>query len=643
MQRKLRDNATGIAGLFVLFTLLVLFVWAPMSFATEDPGAANSSLLFERDTPALFNPDYYRQLNQELIDELRDNFNRAIIIPEGHLQEHGWLIVLQLVIAVCCGWLLRRRALDPEPASPEWLFLLRHPWAGGLFIALCLGGLLYIEPPPLWLWGLIALGTLTATILICAMLDRPRLRRVIIILATLFIVSESLQTIGLPEPLYRLFLVLVCLTATPLCLAAAKRQILRNEGRIDLLAIAFYLGTLAGIVGLVAEFVGFARLTDSLVDAALGTVFLALFAHMALHLAEGGVTTIMRLDWVRERRLVQQLGVQAEKRLKTLVRLVIFSYTFLFLLVIWNVYGSVAEAWKQLMSIEYVIGELHLSVEMVVMAGVILYLTIIFSWFLQATLDTQVLTPRQMDHGVKDSIKRLLHYALILIGFSVAVSMAGIGLEKFAILAGALGVGIGFGLQNIVNNFVSGLILLFERPVKVGDTINIDDQWGTITKIGLRSTVFETLDRAEIIVPNSDLISQKVTNWTLTTNTSRIVLAIGVAYGSPLDKVLEILIKVAKEHPDVMADPPASAIFTGFGESSLDFELRAWITDISKRPRVKSELGLAIDRHFREADITIPFPQRDLHLCSIETSLQGLVYNPSQDAVVEPHRTDTTR
>jgi small-conductance mechanosensitive channel len=205
-------------------------------------------------------------------------------------------------------------------------------------------------------------------------------------------------------------------------------------------------------------------------------------------------------------------------------------------------------------------------------------------------------------------------------------------LKEFTLIAGALGVGIGFGLQNIVNNFVSGLILLFERPIKVGDTINIDDQWGTINKIGLRSTVVETLDRAEIIVPNSDLVSQKVTNWTLSNSISRIIFPVGVAYGSDLTRVLSILDTVGKEHPDVLSDPPPNAIFTGFGNSSIDFELRVWVGDINKRLPVKSDLGQTIDRFFREAGISIPFPQRDLHLRSIESNLKGLFDRPSERA-----------
>ena len=301
----------------------------------------------------------------------------------------------------------------------------------------------------------------------------------------------------------------------------------------------------------------------------------------------------------------------------------------LYILVVWGVYSDMDVAVTTLLSYEYTIGEFSISVYMVAIVVLVLYLTSLLSWVLQAFADAHYLTPRRIDFGVKAALKRLLHYIIFTIGFFVAVSMAGLDLQKFTIIAGALGVGIGFGLQNIVNNFVSGLILLFERPVKVGDTINIDDQWGTITRIGMRSTVFETLDRSEIIVPNSDLISQKVTNWTFTSNISRIVLTVGVAYGSSLDKVLEILMRVAKEHPEVLNEPETSAIFTGFGESSIDFELRVWISDIGKRLKVKSELGQAVDRYFREEGITIPFPQRDLHLRSIESNLQEILKKPA--------------
>jgi potassium efflux system protein len=370
---------------------------------------------------------------------------------------------------------------------------------------------------------------------------------------------------------------------------------------------------------------GFATLSIRLIDAVLGTIIILLIVRMAIHLVDGGITEFLRLNRIRDRKLVRRLGISAGDRLKTLARVIILINAGLFLPIIWDVFNSVDEETSLLFSIEYTIGDFSISVYSVTTIILVLYLTGLLSWLLQAMADAYIMTPRRMDFGVKTAMKRLLHYGLFTIGFLVAVSMAGLDLKSFAIIAGALGVGIGFGLQNIVNNFVSGLVLLFERPVKVGDTINIDQQWGTINKIGLRSTVVETLDRSEIIVPNSDLISQKVTNWTLSSNISRVILTVGVAYGSNLTRVLSILDTVGKEHPEVLTDPAPNAIFTGFGDSSIDFELRVWISDISKRLKVRSELGQAVDAHFREAGISIPFPQRDLHLRSIETNLQSLL------------------
>jgi small-conductance mechanosensitive channel len=239
----------------------------------------------------------------------------------------------------------------------------------------------------------------------------------------------------------------------------------------------------------------------------------------------------------------------------------------------------------------------------------------------RALLETSFFPRKHVGRGLRDSIKKLLHYTLVLIGFFFALNLVGLELKHFVVLAGAFGIGIGFGLQNIFNNFVSGIILLFERPIKTGDVVVLDNEWGKIKKIGLRSTVVETWDRAEIIVPNSQFISEKVTNWTLTTGVARVVFPVGVAYGSDVPLVLNILEEAARQHPDVLDDPPPSPIFVGFGESSLDFELRAWMTDVNKRLRIKSDLGQYIDSRFREKGVQIPFPQLDLHLRSVDEKI----------------------
>jgi small-conductance mechanosensitive channel len=185
----------------------------------------------------------------------------------------------------------------------------------------------------------------------------------------------------------------------------------------------------------------------------------------------------------------------------------------------------------------------------------------------------------------------------------------------------AFGVGIGFGLQGIVNNFISGLILLFERPIRVGDIVELGGKWAEIKRIGLRSTVVQTFDYADLIVPNSDLISNQVTNWTLTNRLVRLSIPVGVAYGSDVPRVMETLMACAQENSKVAGMPAPRVLFLSFGESSLDFELRVWILDADHILGAKSELHQAIDRSFREENIEIAFPQQDLHLRSMDDSV----------------------
>ena len=593
--------------------------------------------LFEPNAAPLLSGEFFRQFDSSLWTGLGDDLKHALDTPADFAPRQGWIALLQLVFALVVAWQIHRRACQPEPVSAPWRFLFRHPLAGGVFVALIGGALLYISPPPLWQWSQRVLGIISATVLISAMLERPRLRRVIITLAVLFIISSTFRLVGLVQPLYRLYLAGVCVIAIPLCLAAARRQRLLNQGRIDLLVVVFYLGALAGTIGIFAQLVGYSSLTSFLVEAFLGSTFVFLFTRMALHLGAGGITALLSVEAIGNRRIVRRLGPETGARLNLLLHVIIIAYACLYLLVQWRVYLTPGDAWVGIRTLTFKLGELQVSMDIVLMTCLVLYLTFIISWLLQALLDAEYMTPRGMEHGVKFAIKTLVHYTLILLGFLVAISVAGIDMSKFAILAGALGVGIGFGLQNIVNNFISGLILLFERPIKIGDTVSIDNEWGTISSIGLRATVIETFDRSEVIVPNSELIAQKVTNWTLTSHVTRVVLPVGVAYGTPLEDVVAVLLKITREHAEVLGNPAPSAIFTGFGDSAINFELRAWIARVDDRLRIRSELGLALDRSFRAAGIVIPFPQRDLHLRSVAPNLQGSL-NPGDQATAKTNK-----
>ena len=181
-----------------------------------------------------------------------------------------------------------------------------------------------------------------------------------------------------------------------------------------------------------------------------------------------------------------------------------------------------------------------------------------------------------LGRGLRQVFSTLLHYALLLVGFLVALAALGVDLTKITILASALGVGIGFGLQNVVNNFVSGFVLLFERRIDVGDAVQIGDVSGRMQQMGIRACTVRTWEGAEVIVPNATLISDKVTNWTLSDRRRRIDLAVGVAYGTAPGRMIELLLTVARAHPQVLSEPAPSALFRGFGESALKFEVQCW-------------------------------------------------------------------
>ena len=234
-------------------------------------------------------------------------------------------------------------------------------------------------------------------------------------------------------------------------------------------------------------------------------------------------------------------------------------------------------------------------------------------------LREELLKRLHLKRGLPELISTTLHYLLLVLVVLFAVNAGGIALNKFTVLTGALGVGVGFGLQNIINNFVSGLILQFERPIRVGDVVEIQaGVSGPVTRIGIRSSTIQTWQGAEVIIPNASFISGNVTNWTLSEARRRLELPVGVAYGSNAKLVKELLERPAVQHPDVLTSPGPEAFFMGFGDSALNFELRFWVMQESNTVKVMSEVALEVMRLLAEAGIEIPFPQRDLRLRSVD-------------------------
>ena len=238
------------------------------------------------------------------------------------------------------------------------------------------------------------------------------------------------------------------------------------------------------------------------------------------------------------------------------------------------------------------------------------------SRLLQRVLRAQLFSRMRIDEGMQYTLTRIIHYLVMIIGAVVAFQFIGIDLTGLAVIVGFLSVGIGFGLQNITSNFVAGLILLLERPIKVGDRIMVGNQEGDVVEINMRSTTIRTLNNIAVIVPNSEFVSSKLENWSYGDETVRVDVNVGVSYESDLETVIRSLREVAAEHPEVLEKPAPDVLHTGFGDSAWNMRLRIWLEDSQRHLEVHSEINCAIVRKFQQNGIEIPFPQRDLHVRS---------------------------
>lgn len=257
---------------------------------------------------------------------------------------------------------------------------------------------------------------------------------------------------------------------------------------------------------------------------------------------------------------------------------------------------------------------------------------IIFTKMVTNLLKSRILQMTGVNRGAQEAVAVILRYAMLFIGSLVVLQIWGLDISSLAILVSALGVGIGFGLQDIAKNFGSGLVLVFERPIQVGDFIEVGEFQGTVERIGARSTLIRTLDQISIIVPNSRFLEQELINWSHDNPVSRIHLPVGVAYGSDIEAARSALLESARNHPKILSTPQPQVFFKGFGDSSLDFELLVWTAEPSKQIVIKSDLYFRMEALLRQNQVEIPFPQRDLHLQVDHLPLQ---LSPQMEQVVQ--------
>ncbi len=383
---------------------------------------------------------------------------------------------------------------------------------------------------------------------------------------------------------------------------------------------------------LIAEWLGYVNLSLAVRHGTLITFTLLVTSFAASNVFHSMFNTMDEGSRRWAKRIHKTLGVETGKNIPGLIwvrlttTIMIWSI-FIFLVInTWDISGGILAQAKGYVINGFQIGDFR------IVPGKIVWALLIFAGFLtlagwvKSQLENNWLKMTNMESGARDALVTIVGYIMFMFAALAGLAAAGFDFGNIAIIAGALSVGIGFGLQNIVNNFVSGLILLFERPIRKGDWVVVGGTEGFVQNIQIRSTLIRTFDQSDVIVPNSELISNQVTNWMLSSKKGRAIIPVGVAYGSNIEQVRDILLDIAKNNENVIQTGhriEPRVLFREFGDSSLNFELRVFLKEIEGRLGIISDLNFAIDKAFREANIEIPFPQRDVHVRTLPDKDDG--------------------
>jgi len=382
-----------------------------------------------------------------------------------------------------------------------------------------------------------------------------------------------------------------------------------------------YVFLVLSLVSFFANIFGFSNLAFLFSEVVTYGILIGIMLSLAVGIVMGLLIILFQSKLLKELNLVKNHQQLIEKRISLFVQLYAL---FLWLRSIVTALGgrsAVSNWFATIMDSSLKIGSSSISFGGIINFFMVIIAASIFSKILKGLLEEEIFPRIELPRGVPGAISMVVRYFIIGWGIYIALESTGMEMSKLGLLAGALGVGIGFGLQNIVANFISGLILAFERPIQAGDTIEVGTLMGDVKTIGVRASIIKTFDGSEVIVPNSNLISHEVVNWTLSDRKRRRDIAVSVAYGSDPREVLAIIKKIAGDHPSVIKNPGPWATFEGFGESSLNFKIRFWVSfDIGLT--IKSEVAMSIYDAFEEAGIRIPFPQQDLHIKSFESNIE---------------------
>ncbi|CAN7514380.1 mechanosensitive ion channel [Pseudoxanthomonas sp. LjRoot143] len=545
------------------------------------------------------------------------------------------LQLLLLPVLLWVAWRHRRRGVDPSAvlATDAEERVIQRPFSTWLLLSMI--GVLVLEPnAPLFVHQIAMLIALVPVLRLMPQQGR-RLLGPWPYLATAFYLLQRLSVLLMASDylyrLYYLLLAVLALAATAWLLWRSRGQrfagVAGSAGRL-VHALA-WTGVAVLVVSVGANVVGNVSLAEMLASGIIESGYFALVLYAAVTVFEALLRRLGARRGVRRLWLMRRHGGTLLETLARWARVAAVIGWFAYTMSRFRVFRPVYDTAKAIVTHRFEYGELSVSLGHVLVFCIGVVLAVWVARTLRALLREEVLPRMSLPRGVGNSVASLSYYALLLLGLLAALSAAGFKIGQLAFLFGALGVGIGLGLQDVVKNFVSGLILMFERPVQPGDAVDISGTTGRVRAIGMRATTVRTYDGADVVVPNGMLLADKVTNWTLTDQNRRVDVDLGVAYGSDVTRVMQLLQETTRATPGIADDPAPAVLFTGFGASSLDFAIRAWTHQFDDWSTIRSDLMSRLYAALAGADIEIPFPQQDVHVRTVsEDVLRSLVARP---------------
>jgi small-conductance mechanosensitive channel len=531
--------------------------------------------------------------------------------------------VLALVLLALLFWLSfrSRKVISDDPEIQASTRVLRRPISSWLVLMML--SVVFLQPDaPILLHQLALLIALIPVLRLLPPAVYAALGPWPYVATALYLLQRLSYLLLANSYLYRVYLLGLTLLAVILLAWVLWRRRPRAgaenaTGARRLVRFAGWAAIAGMLVSAVANLVGNVSLAEMLTSGILesGYVGLVLYAGVTV------LSSVIRL--LLARRVVARFSVVSQHAgplLHSFTRLLRLVAVLAWVIVVLNafrIFRPIRDAVLAVLTHPLRFGEISLT-----LGGVLLFFFSVWLAFWAArtvrlVLQEEVLPKMSLPRGVGNSISSLTYYAMVLFGLFVALAAAGFEVSQLAIVVGALSVGIGFGLQNVVNNFVSGLILMFERPIQPGDVVEVSGTSGKVREIGMRATTLTTFEGADVVVPNGVLLNEKLINWTLSDMDRRIDVNVGVAYGTDPKRVLELLMDVTKSTPGIATVPEPVILFAGFGASSLDFSIRAWTNNFGDWVRTRSHLTVRVHDAIIAAGIEIPFPQQDVHLRTI--------------------------